>query len=251
MAGAHSPMDQFKIGFDDPIIPLHVLGFDLHFTKSSLFMMLALGIIVALTMCGSRGRSLIPGRMQSLLEMMYQMVAGTIKDTVGDKGRPFFPLVFCLFMFVLFCNLLGMMPYGFTVTSHIAVTFGLAMLVFCSVIIIGFAKHGVKFLGLFVPHGVPGAIMPLIILLEVISFMVRPVTLSMRLAANMIAGHILLKVLAGFVVSLAAGATLPVSAVSLGLMTVFSGFEFFVAALQAYIFAVLTCVYLNDAINLH
>lgn len=197
------------------------------------------------------GRSLIPGRLQSVSEMAYEFVASTLRDSAGTAGMKFFPLVFSLFMFVLVANLLGMIPYFFTVTSHLIVTFALAMLVMGVVVGYGFYKHGFKFLNLFVPHGIPAVLVPLVVMIEVISFFSRPISLSVRLFANMLAGHITLKVFSGFVVSLSAMGALGIGGAILPLiMTVaLTGLEFLVAFLQAYVFTVLTCMYLNDAIH--
>jgi F-type H+-transporting ATPase subunit a len=197
------------------------------------------------------GRGLIPTRMQSMAEMSYEFVASMLRDGAGSEGMRFFPLVFSLFMFVLAANLIGMFPYFFTVTSHIIVTFALAMLVIGTVIFYGFYKNGIGFLKLFVPDGVPGALVPLVVLIEVISFLSRPISLSVRLFANMLAGHITLKVFAGFVVSLSAFGALGVGGAILPLlMTIaLTGLEFLVAFLQAYVFAVLTCMYLSDALH--
>ena len=189
--------------------------------------------------------------MQSIAEICYDFVASTLRDAAGKEGMRFFPLVFSLFMFVLVANLFGMFPYFFTVTSHLIVTFALAMLVILTVVGYGFMKHGFSFLKLFVPSGIPGALVPLVVMIEVISFLSRPISLSVRLFANMLAGHITLKVFAGFITSLSAfgvagmaGAVLPFA------MTVaLTGLEFLVAFLQAYVFTVLTCMYLNDAVH--
>jgi F-type H+-transporting ATPase subunit a len=224
-----SPIEQFQI---KPIIP--VLGF----TNSALFMVVATGVVVGGLMLASRQRALIPGRAQSVAEMMHDFVANTVRNSVGEEGMKFFPFVFSLFAFVLTANLLGMIPGFFTVTSHIIVTFALALLVISTVVIYGLMKHGTHFLGLFVPSGVPGWLLPAIVVIEVISFLSRPISLSLRLFANMLGGHIALKVF------LAILAPLPlIMAVAL------TAFEFFVAALQAYVFMVLTCIYLNDALH--
>lgn len=196
-------------------------------------------------------RGLVPGRMQSISEMSYEFIANMLREGAGTQGMRFFPLVFSLFMFVLVANLMGMVPYFFTVTSHIIVTFALAMLVIGTVIVYGFMKHGVGFLKLFVPHGVPPLIVPLVSAIEVISFLSRPISLSVRLFANMLAGHITLKVFAGFVTSMSAlGALGVVGSILPLLMTIaLTGLEFLVSFLQAYVFAVLTCMYLNDALH--
>jgi F-type H+-transporting ATPase subunit a len=245
---ANDPISQFKIS---EILPLDLGGLNLSFTNSALFMTATVAATCGFLLLSTGGRGLIPTRMQSLAEMAYEFVANMLRDAAGKEGMKFFPLVFSLFMFVLIANLFGMFPYFFTVTSHLIVTFALAMLVILTVIVYGFYKNGMKFLGLFVPDGVPGILVPLVVMIEVISFLSRPISLSVRLFANMLAGHITLKVFAGFVVSLlAAGAVGAVPALLAMFMTVaITGLEFLVAFLQAYVFAVLTCMYLNDAIH--
>ncbi|MGQ7792251.1 F0F1 ATP synthase subunit A [Faunimonas sp. B44] len=243
------PVHQFAI--NDIVDFGEIGGLDLAFTNSALFMFLVVGTIASFLILATRGRGLVPDRMQSLAEMSYEFIAGMLRETSGSEGMRFFPLVFSLFMFVLFANLFGMIPYFFTVTSHIIVTFALALLVILTVVIYGFYRNGTRFLHLFVPEGVPGYLVPLVVLIEVISFLSRPISLSVRLFANMLAGHITLKVFAGFVVSLGAfgvvgmgGAILPfLMAIAL------TALEFLVAFLQAYVFAILTCMYLNDAIH--
>lgn len=241
---SHSPMEQFEI---QRYIPMDLAGFDVSFTNSSLFMVVATGLIVLFLTMGMRHRALVPGRLQSMAELSYEFVANMMRDTVGPEGQKFFPFVFTLFMFVLFCNMIGMVPYTFTVTSHIIVTFALALAIFIGVTILGFIKHGVGYLRLFVPHGVPAALLPLIVVIEVISYLSRPISLSVRLFANMMAGHTMLKVFGGFIVMLGIwGGWLP-----LAFSVAFVGLEVLVAFLQAYVFAVLTCIYLNDALHLH
>lgn len=241
---SHSPMEQFEI---QRYIPMDVAGFDVSFTNSSLFMVVATGLIVLFLTMGMRHRALVPGRLQSMAELSYEFVANMMRDTVGPEGQKFFPFVFTLFMFVLFCNMIGMVPYTFTVTSHIIVTFALALAIFIGVTILGFIKHGAGYLRLFVPHGVPAALLPLIVVIEVISYLSRPISLSVRLFANMMAGHTMLKVFGGFIVMLGIwGGWLP-----LAFSVAFVGLEVLVAFLQAYVFAVLTCIYLNDALHLH
>jgi len=196
---------------------------------------------------GTKKKSLIPSKIQFITEMSYTFVAKMINDTAGNNAKSFFPFIFTLFMFVLFSNMVGMLPYSFTVTSHIIVTFVLASAVFLGVTILGFIKHGFKYLELFVPKGVPAVLLPLIIIIEIISYLSRPVSLSVRLFANMMAGHTMLKVFGGFVISLGLlGGWLP-----LGFSIALTGLEILVAFLQAYVFAILTCIYLNDALNLH
>jgi len=240
----HSPLHQFVI---QPIVPIHIGGVDLSFTNSSLLMVATVALITLFLTLGMRARDLVPGRLQSMAEMSYEFVAGMVRDNVGSAGRKFFPFIFTLFMFVLFGNLLGLLPYSFTFTSHIAVTATLALIVIVGVTAIGVIKHGLHFFSFFVPKGVPSALLPLMIPIEVISYLSRPVSLSIRLFANMMAGHTMLKVFAGFVMLLGfAGGWAPV------LMNVLlTGFELLVAFLQAYVFTVLTCIYLNDAIHLH
>ncbi len=245
---SNDPIHQFHIS---KLIPIEIGGLDFSFTNSSLFMVataVGAGAFLYLT---TSSRGLIPSRMQSVSEMSYEFVANMLRDAAGTQGMKFFPLVFSLFMFVLVANLFGMFPYFFTVTSHLIVTFALALLVIGTVVLYGFWKHGFGFLKLFVPHGVPGLLVPLVVLIEVISFLSRPISLSVRLFANMLAGHITLKVFAGFVTSLSAFGAVGVAGAVLPLaMTVaLTGLEFLVAFLQAYVFAVLTCMYLNDAIH--
>ncbi|MGH6880971.1 MAG: F0F1 ATP synthase subunit A, partial [Hypericibacter sp.] len=193
-----------------------------------------------------RGRALVPGRWQSMAEMSYEFIANLVRDNVGSEGRKYFPFIFTLFMFVLFCNVFGLIPYAFTVTSHIIVTLALALIVFIGVTIIGIVKNGFGFLRLFCPAGVPIFVLPLLIPIEIISYFIRPVTLSVRLFLNMMVGHTMLKVFAGFVVLLGLFGIGP-----LAFIIVFVGFELFVGALQAYIFAVLSCLYLHDALHPH
>jgi F-type H+-transporting ATPase subunit a len=202
-------------------------------------------------MLATSGRALVPGRVQSVVEVIYEFVANMLRQAAGEDGMRFFPLVFALFSFILVLNMFGMIPGMFTVTSHIVITAVLALLVFFTVIVVGLAKHGLKFFKLFVPSGIPIVIMPLIVLIEVMSFLSRPISHSVRLFANMLAGHITLKVFASFVVMLGGlgavgwvGAILP-----LGLTTALVALEFLVAFLQAYVFAILTCIYLNDALH--
>ena len=245
---ANDPIHQFH--FWD-VIPIEIGGLDFSFTNSSLFMVATVAVSGAFLYLTTSSRGLIPTRMQSLSEMSYEFVANMLRDAAGTHGMKFFPMVFSLFMFVLVANLLGLFPYFFTVTSQIIVTFMLALLVIGTVVVYGFMKHGLGFLKLFVPQGVPGILVPLVVLIEVISFLSRPISLSVRLFANMLAGHITLKVFAGFVTSLSAFGAVGVAGAILPLaMTVaITALEFLVAFLQAYVFAVLTCMYLNDALH--
>ena len=237
-----SPIEQFQI---KTIIP------GIGFSNASLFMVATVGVIVGGLLLATSRRAVVPGRAQSVAEMLHDFVANTLVDAAGREGMKFFPLVFSLFMFVLTANMLGMIPGFFTVTSHIIVTFALAMLVIGTVVVYGFMKHGTHFLGLFVPSGVPAWLLPFIVVIEVISFLSRPISLSLRLFANMLAGHIALKVFGGFVVSLgAAGVGYAILAPLPLLMAVaLTALEFLVAFLQAYVFTVLTCIYLNDALH--
>ncbi len=238
------PMHQFQV---HPIIPIHIGGVDVSFTNSALWMVITLGVICFLTIYGMRHRALVPGRLQSVAELSYEFIANMIRDNVGSAGKVFFPFVFTLFMFVLVANMLGMIPYSFTVTSHIIVTFALASFIFIGVTIVGFAVHGLHYFSLIVPKGVPAVLLPLLVVIELISYLTRPISLSVRLFANMMAGHTMLKVFAGFVVGMGLlGGFLP-----LAFMVAFTGLEILVAFLQAYVFAILTCIYLNDALHLH
>ena len=242
--GAHSPMEQFEI---HRLIPLHLGNLDISYTNSALFMTFAVVLTFLLFWGATRRRLMVPGRWQSVAELIYEFVADMVKSNAGKAGMPYFPFVFALFLFVLFGNFLGMMPYGFAFTSHIAVTAAMAVFIFLAVTIIGFAKHGLHFFSLFVPPGTPLAMCFILVPLEMFSYLIRPVTLSLRLFANMLAGHVLLKVLAGFVVALGIFfGWVPLLAV-FGITLL----ELLVAFLQAYVFALLTCIYLNDALNLH
>lgn len=253
MAGT-DPIHQFVI---EDMIPIHVGGdgttggLNLSFTNSSLFMVLTVAAITTFVLAASRRKQLVPTRFQLMGELAYEFVANMLRSSAGTEGMKFFPFVFSLFAFVLTANLFGMIPYFFTVTSHIIVTVALALLVMSVVVIYGFFRHGFKFLKLFVPSGVPAYVLPIVVPIEIISFLSRPVSLSVRLFGNILAGHITLKVFAGFVVSLGTlgalgwlGALLPL------IMTVaLTALEFLVAAVQAYVFAVLTSMYLNDAVH--
>lgn len=249
-ADAHGPMHQFQI---ERITPLELGGYDISFTNSSLYMVLAVALVSAFLILAMRGRSLVPTRIQSLAEMVYEYVANMVRENLGEEGMKFFPWVFSIFIFILALNLIGMIPGTFTVTSHIIVTFALAAMVWITVTIIGFAKHGFGYLRLFVPEGVPLWLMPVIIPIELISYFIRPISHSVRLFANMMAGHTMLKVFGGFVVGLGSlGGVASLGGIApLGFMVAFTGLEFLVAFLQALIFTVLTCIYLNDALNMH
>lgn len=242
MAG---PLAQFEV---KPLIdtPLNIAGYEVYFTNSSLFMILTVVASVMFMRFGMGKRTLVPGRFQSIVEMTHELVAGLVSDNIGKGGLPYFPFIFSLFIFVAVGNLLGLIPYGFTFTSHIIVTFAMALFIFIGVTVIGFIKHGLRFFKMFLPDGVPFYIIPIFVPIEIISYFIRPISLSVRLFANMLAGHTLMKMLAIFTVSLGAFGFLPVL-----FNTVVVGFEVFVALLQAYIFTLLSCLYLNDALHLH
>ena len=246
----HSPVEQFTIKV---LFALNLFGYDISFTNSALFMVLAIVVSCGVLVFAMRPASIVPGRMQGLAEMMYEFVAEMVRSNVGNEGRPYFPFIFTLFMFILFSNLLGLIPYSYTVTSQIVVTFAMALFIFIGVTIIAVVKHGFHFFSFFIPSGAPKALLPLIFVIEVISYFIRPVSLSVRLFANMLAGHTMLKVFGGLAVMIAgaggvfvAGSILPLVAI-IGL----TGLEVLVACLQAYVFTILTCMYLNDAIHLH
>jgi len=243
------PIHQFEIKTLFPIA--HFGGVEIAFTNSALFMLVALLLIVLLMIGATAPRALVPGRLQAVAEMSYEFVASALRSAAGSEGMKFFPLVFSIFMFILVLNVMGIIPYTFTVTSHIIVTVAFALLVFLTVVIYGFWRNGLRFFKLFVPSGIPIYILPLVVFIEILSFLSRPVSHSVRLFANMLAGHITLKVFGGFVVMLGAfgflgwlGAILP-----LGLTIALTALELLVAFLQAYVFAILTCIYLNDAIH--
>lgn len=246
---SNDPTHQFVVS---PIVPIEIGGVDFSFTNASLFMVATVASASAFLYFSTANRGLIPGRTQSVAEMAYEFIASMLREGAGTKGMNFFPFVFSLFMFVLTANLLGMFPYFFTVTSQIIVTAALAVLVMSIVLIYGIAKHGSHFFGLFVPSGVPGWLLPFMILIEAVSFLSRPVSLSLRLFGNMLAGHIALKVFGGFVVVLlGSGAVLnyAIAPLPLLLAVALTALEVLVAVLQAYVFAILTCVYLNDALH--
>ena len=239
----HGPLEQFEI---IPYIEIKSGAYDFSFTNSSLVMILTVAIITLYLTLTVKSRAIIPTRMQLISEMLYNFVAQLLKDTVGDEGRRYFPLVFSLFMFVLIGNMIGMIPYSFTFTSHIIVTFVLAAIVFIGTTILGFVKHGLRFFSFFIIPGLPWYMLPILLPIEVISYLSRPISLSVRLFANMLAGHTLLKVFAGFVVVLGIGGILP-----LVFIVALTGLEILIAFLQAYVFAILTCLYINDALHLH
>ncbi|MBX7145759.1 MAG: F0F1 ATP synthase subunit A [Alphaproteobacteria bacterium] len=240
----HSPMAQFEI---HKIVDMKIGNFDVSFTNSSLWMVIAVVTILIFLLIGTRKRQLIPGRWQSMVELSYEFIASMIRENIGTEGLRYFPFIFTLFMFILFCNLLGMIPFSFTVTSHIIVTFSLAMAIFMGVTLIGIIRHGFSFLGFFVPKGVPFVLLILLVPIEILSYFTRPISLSLRLFANMMAGHMMLKVFGGFVVMLGIFWGWAPLLFIVGLTTLEVG----IAILQAYVFTILTCIYLNDAIHLH
>ncbi|MBX9635500.1 MAG: F0F1 ATP synthase subunit A [Magnetospirillum sp.] len=242
-----NPIEQFKI---KPIIPLEIGGVDISFTNSGVMMVVSVVLITAFLTLSVRSRALVPGRWQSMAEVFYEFVAGMLRDNVGSEGRKYFPFIFSLFMFVLFGNVLGMVPGSFTYTSHVIVTFAMAAVVFVGVTIIGFSRHGLHFLRMFFPEGAPLATAVILVPIEIISYFSRPFSLAVRLFANMTVGHIILKVLGGFVVALGGFYVVPgiVPFAFLGGITVL---EFGIALLQAYVFTILSCIYLNDAIHMH
>ena len=237
------PLEQFAI---ERIIPIRIGSLDLSYTNAALMMTIAVVLVTALMVLATRRAALVPGRWQSVAEMLYEFVADMVDSNIGQGGRRFFPFIFTLFTFILFANLLGMIPYSYTTTSQIIVTFALAAVVFILVTTIGIIRHGFHFLSLFVPHGVPKVLLLLLVPIELLSYFIRPFTLSIRLFANMLAGHTMLAIFGGFAASIGILAFFP-TAIDVLLV----GLEFLVAVLQAYVFAILTCLYLNEAVHLH
>ena len=240
MAG---PLEQFEI---KPLAELSVAGIDVSFTNSALWMVIAAVLVTGFMTLSMRRGALVPGRWQGAAEVMYEFVANMLKDNVGTAGRKYFPFVFTLFMFVLFGNLLGMIPHSFTFTSHIAVTFAMALVIFIGVTIIGFVRHGTHYFRMFFPAGAPISTAFILIPIEIISYFSRPFSLAIRLFANMTVGHIMLKVIGGFVGLIGIFGVLPFA-----LLTGITVLEFGIAALQAYVYTILTCIYLHDAIHMH
>ena len=227
-------------------MPIKIGDVDVSFTNSSLLMIITIVAVTVFLMGGMRKRALVPGRWQLTAEISYEFIAGMLRDNVGKAGRPYFPLVFSLFMFILFGNMFGMLPYSFTFTSHIIVTLALALTLFIGVTVLGFIKHGIGFFKFFAPAGVPVYLLPLLVPIETISYLSRPISLSVRLFANMMAGHTLLKVFGGFVIQMSFFGVLP-----LAFLVALTGLELLIAFLQAYVFAILTCLYINDALHMH
>lgn len=241
---AHNPLSQFEI---KKVFEINMFGYDISLTNSSCFMILTGVLISSYFVLAFKHKQVIPSRFQLSGEILYTLITDMLDQNVGPKGRKYMPLILTLFLFILTCNLLGMVPYGFTVTSHILITFALAAIVFFLVTIVGFYNHGLHFLSLFLPQGTPWWLAPLMIIIELFAYLARPISLSLRLAANMVAGHVLLKVMAGFIITL----SIYLKFLPIPIMVILIGFEIFVAILQAYIFTILSCVYLNDAVNLH
>lgn len=241
----HSPLTQFEV---KKIIDIKIGKYDLSFTNSALYMVIATFLIIAFMIFSTRKKSLIPSRIQTIAEILFNFINDLIKGSIGDEGQKFFPLIFSLFTFILICNFLGMTPYGFTSTSQVAVTLSIAILCFLIITIYAIYRNKLSgFIHMFLPSGVPWWMSPLIFLIELFSFLIRPITLSVRLFANMVAGHVLLKVIAGFIISLGGIFAILPFAFSI----VMTGFELFVAVLQAYIFAILVCAYLSETMKAH
>jgi F-type H+-transporting ATPase subunit a len=243
LAATAAPLEQFEI---QRLIPLHIGSIDISYTNSALLMTLAV-VLATLLLVGATTRgALVPGRLQSIAELLYEFVAGMVSDNVGAEGRAYFPLVFSIFIFILFGNFLGLIPYSFSFTAQIVVTFALALFVFFFATLVGLIRHGFRFFTFFFPPGAPILMAPLLVPIEIISYLTRPVSLSLRLFANMLAGHTMLAVFAGFTVALGFLGFLPIS------FNVFLfAIEVVINFLQAYVFAILTCLYLSDSIHLH
>lgn len=243
MAEVSAPLEQFVI---KPLIPIHIGGVDLSYTNSALMMTIVVALIMLLLLGSTRRAALIPGRLQSVAELCYEFVANMVRGNVGTDGFEYFPLVFSIFMFVLFGNFLGLIPYSFTFTGQIVVTFALAIFVFLLVTLVAFIRHGIHFFSFFFPPGAPVFMAPVLVPIEVISYLSRPVSLGIRLFANMMAGHTMMAVFAGFTITLGLFGFLPV-AINVAMFAL----EMIVCALQAYVFTILTCLYLRDAVHLH
>ncbi len=243
MAGPKSPLEQFTI---ERLIPLHLGSVDVSYTNSALLMTVAVVLITLLLVGATRRASLVPGRLQSVAELSYEFIAGMVQENIGHEGIEFFPLVFSIFMFVLFGNMLGLIPFGYTFTSQIIVTFALSIFVFALVTLVAFIRHGIHFFSFFFPPGAPVFMAPILVPIEIVSYLSRPVSLSIRLFANMMAGHTMMAVFAGFTITLGVFGFFPI-----GVNVALYGLEVIVTALQAYVFTILTCLYLRDAIHLH
>ncbi len=244
-----SPLAQFEI---KEIFPLEFAGFNLSFTNSALTMLLSMAVILTTLYIGLKKTTIIPNKVQSIIELSYEFIGGMINDNIGDEGKKYLPFVFTLFFFILIGNLIGMLPFSFTWTSHIIVTFAISFFIFLAVTLIAIYKHGlIKFLCFFAPSGVPKPMLLLLVPIEIISYISRPISLSVRLFANMMAGHTLLKVIGGFVFVLGANTFIIGGILPLAFLVALTGLEIVIAFLQAYVFAILTCLYINDAIHLH
>ena len=240
---AADPLEQFEI---QPIIPIHIGGLDISFTNSALWMVIAVVLATGFLTWAMRQRALVPNGWQLVAEVLYQTIANMIRDNVGSGGRRYFPFIFSLFLFVLLGNLLGLLPGSFTYTSHIIVTFGLAAFIFIAVTLIGIFKHGFKFLSLFFPHGAPLWTAVILIPIELVSYLSRPISLSVRLFANMVVGHVMLKVIGGFVIAMGVAGIIPWLA-----LVAITTLEVMIAIIQAYVFTILSCIYLHDSLELH
>lgn len=243
MAGEHNPLSQFVI---ERLVPIHIGSVDISFTNSSLLMAIAVTLTMLLLVGATRRAALVPGRLQSVAELAYEFVAGMVQENIGHEGIEFFPLVFTIFMFVIFGNMLGLIPFGYTFTSQIIVTFALSIFVFAMCTLVGLIRHKIHFFSFFFPPGAPVYMAPILVPIEIVSYLSRPVSLSIRLFANMMAGHTMMAVFAGFTITLGVFGFFPI-AINVALY----GLEVIVTALQAYVFTILTCLYLRDAIHLH
>ncbi|PWR23527.1 F0F1 ATP synthase subunit A [Zavarzinia compransoris] len=240
---AHGPLFQFEI---QRLVPLEIGGIDISFTNSALWMVIIVAVATVFFLAATSRAALVPGRLQSVAELSYEFVAGLLRDNAGKEGMKYFPFIFTIFIFVLLANMLGMVPYSFTVTSHLAVTATMSLIIILGITVLGLIRHGFGFFHVFLPSGVPMWLAPLLIVIEVISYLTRPVSLAVRLFANMMAGHTTLKVFAGFVVALGVAGVVP-----LLFVVALTALEVLIAFLQAYIFTILTCIYLNDAFHPH
>lgn len=247
MAEKHNPLAQFEI---KRLIPIDVAGYDISFTNSSLMLTFIVAAILGLLFLGTRRIALIPGKAQAFVELVYEFIADLLRQNVGKEGLKYFPLICSVFLLILGCNLAGMIPYAFTVTSHIAVTFALALFMFLIVVIIGLVRHGLHFLTIFFPHGIPGVMLPIVGLIEIVSFLIRPFSLAIRLAAAMSAGHLVTKIFALFVISLGS-ISIIYGIFPILFISALTALEVLVCFIQAFIFSILICIYLNDAVNMH
>jgi F-type H+-transporting ATPase subunit a len=243
----NNPLEQFEIV---KLLPINVAGFDISFTNSALVMIIGSILTIIYILTATSKKELTPGYLQASIELVYSQIESMVQGIAGNNHLGYTPFIFSIFIFVMMTNLVGMFPYSFCPTSHLTVTFSLAMIVFVIINIIGFYKNGLKYFSILIPSGVPLALAPLMLVVELCAYLARPISLSLRLAANMIAGHIMIEILSAFVIM--SGATsLFLGVAPFTLLTVIMGFEIFIALLQAYIFSILACVYLSDAINLH